>query len=105
MFNFYGTIEEISSNVLKQVSGFSPQSFEILQVSINSSALYQEIHILFSYQLDKGLFRSNKELREVKFDFSNQCGVMLQVSDKNDPNPNVIEKYGDIGVLLEKMWI
>ena len=103
--NFYKTIETIASEILQTVTGFSSRDFEILQVMIDSSALYQEIRILFSYRMDKGLFRTDKQLRELKYDFSNRCGVMLLVSDKNDPNPKFIELYGDEGILKEKGWI
>lgn len=105
MSQFYETIELLASQTLEAVTGFSPRDFEIHQVTIDSSALYQEIDILFSYQLDKGIFRSNKQLREVKYDFSNKCGVMLQVSDRNDRNPKTIQIYGDEGILQEKDWI
>lgn len=105
MSKFYYTINELASSVLEDVSGFSALDYEIIQVSINSSLLFQEIQILFSFELDKGMFRTNKQLREFKYDLSNKCGVMLQVSDKNDTNPKLLEFYGDEGIIKEKDWL
>lgn len=102
---FYEIIENLAIATLENIVGVSSRDVEIHQVLIDSSSLYQEINVLFSYELDKGIFRSNKELRELKYDLSNKCGVMLQVSGKNDRYPRVIQTYGNEGILKEKDWI
>lgn len=105
MSKIYKTVEQLASEILEEIAEFSPRHFEIHQVLIDSSPLYQEIQILFSYELDQGLFRSNKQLRELKYDLSNRCGVMSQVSDRNDSNPRIIDIFGDEGILQEKNWL
>lgn len=102
---FYETIHLVAKTTLESITGYSPDDFEIIRVSAESSMLFQEIQILFSYRLDKGLFRTDKHLREFRYDFSNKCGVILQVADKNDPNAKVLKCFGDEGVLAEKDWI
>ncbi|MED2737388.1 hypothetical protein [Bacillus toyonensis] len=105
MTQFYETIHLIAKTTLESITGYSPADFEIIKVSADSSVLYQEIQVLFSYRLDKGLFRTNKHLREFRYDYSNKCGVLLQVADKDDPNAKVIKCFGDEGILAEKDWI
>ncbi|MEM4992950.1 hypothetical protein WKH56_10415 [Priestia sp. SB1] len=105
MIGLHDDASLIASNTLREIADFVPGDYEIHHVLIDSSALYQEIHILFSFELEKGLFQSNQQLRELKYDLVNKCGVMYQVFEKEDNKPKIIKVYGDKQLLKEKVWI
>ena len=105
MVGFHDDASLIASNTLREIANFVPGDYEIHHVLIDSSALYQEIHILFSFELEKGIFQSNQQLRELRYDLVNKCGIMFQVFDKKEQKPKVVKTYGDVAVLREKAWV
>ncbi|QJX80732.1 hypothetical protein [Priestia megaterium] len=105
MIGFHDDASLIASNTLREIADFVPGDYEIHHVLIDSSALYQEIHILFSFELEKGIFQSNQQLRELRYDLVNKCGIMFQIFDKKERKPKVVKTYGDISILREKAWI
>lgn len=96
---------EIASNTLQEIADYVPGDYEIHHVMIDSSALYQEIQILFLFEMEKGIFNSKQQLRELRYDLVNKCGIMFQVFDKKEQKPKVVKTYGDIAILREKAWI
>lgn len=104
MSYLYEPIQALAEKVIKDITGLQSDIL-IIQTTVNSSALYQDIQILFSYEKDHGIFRTDKELRLLRYDYSNQCGVMAHVSSKEDPYPRVIKFYGDKELVIRKGWM
>jgi len=105
MVDFREDVVSIAAKTLVDVAGFVPGDYEIHHVLIDSSSLYQEIHILFSFELEKGIFQSNKQLREFKYDLVNKCGIMSQVLNKKETKSKIIKIFGDKTLIQEKAWI
>lgn len=104
MSHLYEPIQALAEKTITDITGLHTDLL-IIQVTVNSSALYQDIHILFSYEKDHGIFRTDKELRMLRYDYSNQCGVMAHVSTKDDPYPRAIKIYGNKELVNQKGWL
>lgn len=98
-------VQNIGLETISSVCGLPVNKIEIINISVNSSPLILEIQILFSYNGDKGLFVAENELREFKYDFSNNCGVLAKASDRNYVSSKILRTYGDSGILEEKGWL
>lgn len=105
MVDFREGVVSIAAKTLADVAGFVPGDYEIHHVLIDSSSLYQEIRILFSFELEKGIFQSDNQLREFKYDLINKCGIMFQVFNKKELKSKIIKIYGDKSLIQEKAWI
>lgn len=104
MSHLYEPIQTLAEKTVKDITGLKSDIL-IIQATVNSSALYQDIHILFSYDKDHGIFRTDKELRLLRYDYSNNCGVMAHVSSKEDPYPRVIKVFGEQELVAQKGWL
>ncbi|MGF7535764.1 hypothetical protein AAGG74_19085 [Bacillus mexicanus] len=98
-------VQSIGLDMISSVCGLPSNKIDVINISVNSSPLILEIQTLFSFNEDKGLFVSENELREFKYDFSNNCGVLTKVSEKNYVGSKIIQIYGDQGILEEKGWL